>query len=109
TVLGPVTYYDPLPGQQHTLQSDDPRFDVQGNELYFVGGELDFETEPTIGFVITVFNDASEVIARVDVAVSIGDVNEQPQGIELGDGQVYEHVPGANIGALHVVDSDRDA
>lgn len=109
TLLGSIAFDDFLSGQPYTLQSADPRFTVANNELYFSHGQLDFETEPTISLAINAVNDNFEVIASTGVVVSIIDVNERPLAIELNGGQVNEHEPGANIGALHVVDPDIDS
>lgn len=109
TQLGPVVIGAPQSGQPHTLQSGDSRFSFEGDELYFSGGDLDFESEPLISFTVTAVNEDSETIASAGVVVSVTDVNEQPLAIELNGGQVYEHQPGAIIGDLHVVDPDVDA
>lgn len=106
TLLGKIAFSDPLNGQQYTLHSADPRFSISGNELYFSSGELDFESEPMIGFEINAVGESSEILASAGVVVTISDVNEAPSAIELSGGKVYEHEAGAMIGTLAVIDAD---
>lgn len=110
TLLGRVAFEDSLSGQQYTLHSADTRFSFSGRELYFSGGGLNFESEPTIEFGVNAVDEASRVIASTGVLVYITGVGEAaPRSIELSGGQVYEHEPGAIVGGLHVSGPDSEA
>ena len=109
TLLGPVVFDAPLSGQEYILHSGDARFSIEGKQLYFAGGELDFQAEPLISFTITAVSDASEAFARIDVVIAVTNAAQQPLTIELSGGQVYEHQAGAMIGDLRVAGTNADA
>lgn len=106
TLLGFFDMVDPTVAGTTIIEVGDARFSVQGNQLYFTSGKLDYETEPLISFSITLVNEFARYFDTIDAKVSVSDVNERPLSIELSGGKVPEHEPGAFVGGLTVVDPD---
>ncbi len=87
-------------GGGHTIVINDPRFIVQGEEIIFVGGELNFATEPTINLTISVTDPETGDIIEEVVAASV-----QEEGIPIVDitphsGEVTENVEGQTVARL---------
>lgn len=106
TLVGSVDRVDPTGVVSSVVHVGDARFSIQGNQLFFTSGKLDYETEPLISFSITVANVFDNSLDTFDANVSVRDVNERPLAIELSGGKVPEHEPGAVVGDLTIIDPD---
>ena len=91
----------------HLVFIEDFRFDLVNGKLIFVGGVLDFESEPDIEVKISITDlELDETFDRF-VNLRISDVNEPVTDIELIGQIVSENDPGAEIGVVTVLDEDR--
>lgn len=106
TLVGTITIIDPDLEGSFEITTSDARFQILSGNLYFVTGELDFETEPQISFSITALDLYSNFAISTSATVSIIDVNEKPLALRFDGGQVPENEPGAVAGTLSVVDPD---
>ncbi len=106
TLIGPISVVDPDVEGSYEITTSDARFEVFGGNLYFVGGELNFEAEPQINFTITALDLYSSFSVSTMATVTIVDVNEKPFSLRLNGGQVPENEPGAVAGTLSIVDPD---
>ncbi len=106
TRLGPISVVDPDQEASFDIITSDERFQVYDGSLYFVAGELNYETEPEITFTITAVDFYSDFSVSTMVTVEIIDVNEKPFAIRLSGGRVPENEPGAVVGNLSIVDPD---
>jgi Dockerin type I domain/Bacterial Ig domain len=89
----------------HIIRIDDPRFIVNGGNIIFFGGVIDFESEPTIPLVISVGDPDSDDIERL-VTLTVQDRNDPITGITPTRAFVQEELPGAVVTALQVIDED---
>jgi hypothetical protein len=80
-VIGNLLVTDPEPGDAHTFEVADDRFEVVGGQLRLKSGvSLDHESEPTVDVVLTVTDDGQPSRqGMLTVTVQVGDVNEAPQ------------------------------
>ena len=97
---------DGLGGMPHIIDVNDPRFMVNDGHLIFVGGDLDFETEPTISLNVTATDVETNTTIERSVSVKILDANDPIDGISPGSAQVDENSEGALICAIQVSDPD---
>ena len=73
TVLDPDNQEEAFPKDQHQLLVSDSRFEMRGNHLVFVGGDLDFATEPTVELDVTAFDAASNSSVTSSVLMRVRD------------------------------------
>ena len=99
---------DGIGGMPHTIVVNDPRFVVDNGELIFVGGDLDFETEPSISLTISATDVETDTTVERIVSVTVLDANEPIDGISPTEAQVTENSEGAFICAIKVSDPDND-
>ena len=97
---------DGLGGMPHTIVVNDPRFVVDNGQLIFVGGDLDFETEPSISLTISATDVETDTTIERIVAVTVLDANDPIDGISPTTAQVSENSEGALICAIQVSDPD---
>ena len=97
---------DGLGGMPHIINVDDPRFIVDDGNLIFVGGGLDFETEPTISLTITATDVETDTTIESSVSVTILDANDPIDGISPATAQVDENSVGALVCSIEVSDPD---
>ncbi|MCR9296792.1 MAG: dockerin type I domain-containing protein, partial [bacterium] len=112
TIVGTISVVDPDVDAEYRITTPDPRFSIIGGQIYFVEGELDFDVEPNVSLqVLATDVENSDYTISVESTLALTDVNEPPTGIELqlyGEG-IEEHVPGAAVGLVRVLDPDQDA
>lgn len=99
---------DGIGGMPHTIVVNDPRFIVNNGELIFLGGDLDFETEPSISLTISATDVETDTTIERIVSVTILDANDPIDGISPTTAQVTENSEGAFICAIEVSDPDAD-
>lgn len=97
---------DGLGGMPHIIEVNDPRFMVNDGKLIFVGGDLDFETEPTISLNVSATDVETNTTIERSVSVTILDANDPIDGISPATAQVDENSEGALICAIQVSDPD---
>ena len=109
-VIGDIEVIDAdgIGGMPHNIVVNDPRFVVNNGELIFVGGDLDFETEPSISLTISATDVETETTIERIVSVTILDANDPIDGISPTTAQVSENSEGALICAIQVSDPDAD-
>ena len=107
-VIGDIEVIDAdgLGGMPHTIEINDPRFVVDNGQLIFVGGDLDFETEPSISLNISATDNETDITIERIVSVTILDANDPIDGISPTTAQVSENSEGAFICAIQVSDPD---
>ena len=89
-------------GDLPTFSVDDNRFIFRGFDLYLADGvSFDFEQTPSIPINITAVDSAGHSLTR-EFIVSVIDIVEQPELIELGGDSVVEFVPGDVVGDVIV-------
>jgi hypothetical protein len=99
---------DGLGGMPHTIAVNDPRFVVNNGQLIFAGGDLDFETEPSISLNVSATDvETNTTIERI-VSVTILDANDPIDEISPTTAEVDENSEGALICAIEVSDPDVD-
>ncbi len=99
---------DGIGGMPHNIVVNDPRFVVDDGELIFVGGDLDFETEPSISLTISATDVETDTTIERIVSVTILDANDPIDGISPTTAQVSETSEGALSCAIQVSDPDAD-
>lgn len=105
--IGTIEVID-VDGNNHVIRIDDPRFGVNGGNLIFVGGGLDFESEPSIPLAITVTDpDTSDDIERL-VTLTIRNANDPITAITPVEAFVFENAPGDVVTELQVHDQDEE-
>ncbi len=110
TAVGAVTVVDPDQDSSYQITTADDRFEVIDGILTYVGGELDFETEPLITITLTALDlHNSSVFVSAQATIQVVDVNEEPNLIRLNGNSVPENEPGASIGTVSIVDQDSNA
>ncbi len=109
-VIGDIEVIDAdgIGGMPHTIVVNDPRFVVNNGELIFVGGDLDFETEPSISLTISATDVETDTTIERIVSVTILDANDPIDGISPTTAQVTENSKGALVCAIQVSDPDAD-
>ena len=108
-IIGPIVVSDPNPGDTHTFEISDDRFEVVGGNLKLKDGiSLDFETESQIDLVINVFDQDGQGSTNnpYDITITVSDGNDAPVIAGLLVSEVYEGEPGALIGVIDVTDPD---
>ncbi|MEM7475005.1 MAG: Ig-like domain-containing protein [Planctomycetota bacterium] len=110
TAIGFISVEDPDLNPNYRVTTTDARFRVESGQVFFVDGDLDYETEPEITFeVIATDQDNTDFAITMETTLQLSDINESPSGFELHGGTVDENVPGATIGDLRVIDPDADS
>ena len=109
-VIGPLVITDPDGfSDDLTISIDSDLFDIIGDEIVYVGGPLDFETESEAIVPIEIFDEefSEEAVEQV-ITVTIGDVNEPITDIfdVFENAIVDENVEGAYITTFEVEDED---
>jgi hypothetical protein len=109
-VIGDIEVIDAdgIGGMPHTIVVNDPRFVVNNGDLVFVGGDLDFETEPSISLTISATDVETDTTIERIVSVTILDTNDPIDGISPTTAEVSENSEGALICAIQVSDPDAD-
>lgn len=103
TIVGPVVIVDPDEGDENELIVDDPRFEIQGDQLVFVGnGVINYEREPSIQFEIYDSNYNSLGVFTLQVV----DGNDPIETIQPDKAEVKENMPGQPIAILYAYDED---
>lgn len=97
---------DGLGGMPHTIVVNDPRFMVNDGQLIFVGGDLDFETEPSISLNVTATDFETDTTIERTVSVTILDTNDSIDGISPTSADVEENSESAFICAIQISDPD---
>ncbi|MAI33996.1 MAG: dockerin type I domain-containing protein [Rubripirellula sp.] len=107
-VIGDIEVIDAdgLGGMPHTILVNDPRFVVDNGQLIFVGGNLDFETEPSVSLNISATDIETDTTIERIVSVTILDANDPIDGISPSTAEVSENSEGAFICAIQVSDPD---
>ncbi|MEM9644200.1 MAG: dockerin type I domain-containing protein, partial [Planctomycetota bacterium] len=108
TPLGRIDIID-VDGGPHTILVDDPRIQGIGDELIFVGGDLDFENEPVIEINVTVIDQETDAVLTERVQLNITDANDPITGITPTSAFVFENAFGDVIAELTVEDQDAES
>lgn len=105
-VIGTLSVTDPDAGDSHSFTVSDARFEVVDGQLKLKDGQsLDFEGEPSVTIDVTATDAAGE--SRTEsFAIAVGNLNEKPASISLGNSTVTENSAAAIIGAVIVNDPD---
>lgn len=108
-IIGTITVNE-VDGDDYVITINDPRFDVDGENVVLVdGGELNFETEPTITITITVSNPDNPEDSEVYTSeLTIDDSDDPLTDILPHTAEVAENSAGAEIATLTFVDEDVD-
>ena len=104
-VIGDIEIID-ADGPGHTIVINDPRFGNRGEEIIFVTGDIDFETEPAIPIVVTVTDTETNDVIEENVTVTIRDANDPITAITPTEAFVFENAPGDVVTELSVHDQD---
>lgn len=105
--LGTIEVVD-VDGQPLPVTINDPRFGHVEGQLIYLGGGLDYETQPLIPLTITVTDAEAGASIEEHVALSISDANDPVTEITLSALFVDENSPGAAVGELTVFDQDAE-
>ncbi|NND96022.1 MAG: cadherin-like domain-containing protein [Pirellulaceae bacterium] len=108
-ILGPIAIVDPDVGDEHVIEVNDPRFQVQDDQLIFIGevGDLNFEVEPFVEISLTV-TDSDFNMEVVHATLTVLDANDPIFDITPHEAEVAENDPGAVFATLTVWDEDHD-
>ena len=93
-------------GPGHVIVVDDPRIIVQDGEIIFVGGDLDFESEPFFPITLTVSDSQAGSTIQEFATVSLRDANDPITGIVPDTASVFENAIGDVVAELRVLDQD---
>ena len=110
-VLGSVQVLDPdtlgkrFSSRQHEIFVSDPRFEMTGDQLVFVGGELEFEAEPTIELSITAFDVEANLSVTSALLVPIRDPSLPKLSIDPDSVSIEENSEGILLTTLSVQDA----
>ena len=109
-VIGPVLFVDPDGVTEgHTVTIGSEQFKVIENEIVFVGGPVDFETENELLVPIEIYDEefSEEAVEQV-ITVTISDVNEPITEIIdiFGNAEVEENAAGFYVTTFDVEDPD---
>ncbi|MCP4888024.1 MAG: hypothetical protein GY904_15585 [Planctomycetaceae bacterium] len=88
-------------GGGHNIVIDDPRFVVEGDDIIFVGGDIDFENEPEINLTISVTDlETDEKIEKIFAA----QIREESAILEINPdtAEVIENQPGETVVSVSV-------
>ena len=97
---------DGIGGLPPEITINDPRFMVNDGQFIFVGGNLDFETEPTISINVTATDMETNTTIERTVSVNVLDRNDPIESISPSTAEVTENSEGALICLIQVVDPD---
>ncbi len=84
----------------------DPRFGIDGDEIIFLGGLIDFETEPEIMVPVVVTDPGTGGRIEKIFALSVTDKNDPILGISPDEAQVPENDEGGFVALIGVDDGD---
>ncbi|WP_197455137.1 dockerin type I domain-containing protein [Stieleria varia] len=104
--LGPITIVDPDINDNFNISVYDPRFEIQGGNLIFVGGDLDFETQGSIALTVYAEDTESQFWLVETVEIFLLNENEPITAIYPDDIWVYENNPESMITTVWAVDQD---
>ena len=93
-------------GGGHIFVVDDDRFMVEDGKIIFVGGVLDFETQPIFDITVTATDTGTGDMQSDSVSVTLLDANDPILGITPDEAFVFENSPGSTIAILEVDDQD---
>lgn len=101
--IAQLTVVDEDYDQTYVITVDDPRFEVVDFLLQLKAGEtIDYEAEPVIQLMITASAVEASESLTVPFVLTVHDVPEQAQTIELSHDEVTELLLGAPIGTLRI-------
>ncbi|MEM8736534.1 MAG: Ig-like domain-containing protein, partial [Planctomycetota bacterium] len=110
TSIGFISIEDPDQDAEYLVTTSDPRFAIQGGQIFFVDGELDFDAEPNVEFeiVATDITNSSYVISS-ETTLELTNVNEPATGLATDFEFAPENFAGAEFGLIQVQDPDADS
>jgi hypothetical protein len=107
TSIGFISIEDPDEDAEYLITTSDPRFSIQGGQIFFEDGELDFDIEPSVDFEITAIDVAnSNYVISSETTLQLTDVNEPPTGLTLEAQPLPENERGAAVGTVIVDDPE---
>lgn len=108
--IGFISIEDPDQDAEYLVTTSDPRFAIQGGQIFFVDGELDFDAEPNVEFEI-VATDAtnSSYVISSETTLELTNVNEPATGLTTDFEFAPENFAGAEFGLVQVDDPDADS
>ena len=104
--VGPIDVIDVDLNDNHQFLLSDDRFVVNDGQIIYIGGGLDFETEPEIILSIIVSDPDTSSESSTDVLIRVADADDPITDIQLTDPTVEENDPGAFISGVDVEDED---
>ncbi|TWU48462.1 Ig-like domain-containing protein [Rubripirellula reticaptiva] len=108
TPIGGINVIDVDGGGGHVISIDDPRFGVDGGDIIFIGGDINFEAEPLIPLVVSATDSETGTTVTESVSVRITDANDPITGITPTEAFVLENAPGDVVTELKVLDEDEE-
>lgn len=110
TSIGFISIEDPDEDAEYVITTSDPRFSIQGGQIFFEDGELDFDIEPNVDFEVTAIDVAnSNYVISSATTLQLADVNEPPTGLRLDIQPLPENQSGVAVGTIAVDDPDADS
>ncbi|MGI9470744.1 MAG: dockerin type I domain-containing protein, partial [Rubripirellula sp.] len=98
TFIATIEVEDPDNDDSHTVTVDDSRFVIRDFALSLADNvSLDFEEDPTVTINVTAVDLGGDRFTQA-IEITVIDVAEQPNSIELSNDTVMELVPGAEVG-----------
>ncbi|MGB7324770.1 MAG: cadherin-like domain-containing protein [Rubripirellula sp.] len=108
TPIGGINVIDVDGGGGHIFTIDDQRFGVEGGDIIFLGGDINFEAEPLIPLIISATDSETDTTVTESVSVRIRDANDPITGITPTEAFVLENAPGDVVTELKVIDEDEE-
>lgn len=106
TVIGTYQVLDPDGSDNLLIDLGDPRFGVQGNQILYLRGSLDFESEPGIQMSIVATDPETGEGIEKDVTLEVDDRNDPILGISPDTATVLENDMGGFVAFIGVDDGD---
>ena len=105
-IVGDLSLSDVDAGDSHTYAVDDARFEVVGGQLKLKDGvALNHEQADAIDVTVTA-TDSGGLSTEETFTLTVGDVNEAPEGLALSNATLDENDAGAIVGDLSLSDVD---
>ncbi len=106
SVIGTIEVVDADGSDNLEIELFDPRFAIDGNEIIFVSGPIDHETEPDVSVSLTVTDTETGDKLEKTVALKIDQRNDPILGITPEEAWVLENDGGGFIAFVGVDDGD---
>lgn len=105
-LVGSLEVLDPDQSGSYDFSFSDSRFGVDGSNLIYLGGDLDYQNEPTIGLSVTVYDAAADSTFTDILHLNVRDPNGPQLNITPDSVQVAEDTVDALVTTLSVEDPE---